>query len=242
MGSLWSMIRGFATAARAGSRSGSRVVARCGSWSVAAACLAACSTTVAGTATWPGATLERVMLTPSDFPTGVRYERLTEDPGQPDGGGGPPSMLSEPKGCANGLTNVIAKSAERGPGSAAKYTVVFDGANVMMTVLSWQLDLDGLAATARRCERFEAFFDSQSDGIPMTTTKLPSNPGELVYQQTMQLSGSQSSIYMAFANVGAKAVFGIVFPTEDPSIPVKATLPQTFLDIVGRQLARIRAS
>ena len=88
-----------------------------------------------------------------------------------------------------------------------------------MTVLSWQLDLEGLAATAGRCERFEAFFDSQSDGIPMTTTRLPADDGSLVYQQTMELAGVQNSIYMAFANVGPKAVFGIVFPTAESDDP-----------------------
>ena len=204
-------------------------------------CLTACSATVAGTATWPGATLERVLLTEQDFPAGVHYDRLTDDSTQPDGAGGPPPMMSQPPGCANALTNVIAKSAERGPGSALSYSVSFDGARVVMTVLSWQLDLEGLAATAGRCERFEAFFDSQSDGIPMTTTRLPADDGSLMYQQTMELAGVQNSIYMAFANVGPKAVFGIVFPTENPTIPVKATLPQTFTDIVGRQIARIRA-
>ena len=204
-------------------------------------CLTACSATVAGTATWPGATLERVLLTEQDFPAGVHYDRLTDDSTQPDGAGGPPPMMSQPPGCANALTNVIAKSAERGPGSALSYSVSFDGARVVMTALSWQLDLEGLAATAGRCERFEAFFDSQSDGIPMTTTRLPADDGSLMYQQTMELAGVQNSIYMAFANVGPKAVFGIVFPTENPTIPVKATLPQTFTDIVGRQIARIRA-
>ena len=203
--------------------------------------LTACTTTVAGTATWPGATLERVLLTERDFPAGVQYDRLTDDPTQPDGAGGPPPMISKPQGCANALTNVIAKSAERGPGSAISYSVGFDGARVVMTVLSWQLDLEGLAATASRCERFEAFFDSQSDGIPITTTRLPADDRSLMYQQTMELAGVQNSIYMAFANVGPKAVFGIVFPTENPTIPVKATLPQTFTDIVGRQIARIRA-
>jgi len=203
--------------------------------------LTACTTTVAGTATWPGATLERVLLTERDFPAGVQYDRLTDDPTQPDGAGGPPPMISKPQGCANALTNVIAKSAERGPGSAISYSVGFDGARVVMTVLSWQLDLEGLAATASRCERFEAFFDPQSHGIPITTTRLPADDGSLVYQQTMELAGTQNSIFMAFANVGPKAVFGIVFPTENPTVPVKATLPQTFTDIVGRQIARIRA-
>jgi hypothetical protein len=203
--------------------------------------LTACTSTVAGTATWPGATLERVLLTERDFPAGVQYDRLTDDPTQPDRAGGPPPMISEPQGCANALTNVIAKSAERGPGSAISYSVSFDGARVVMTVLSWQLDLEGLAATASRCERFEAFFDPQSNGIPITTTRLPADDGSLVYQQTMELAGAQNSIFMAFANVGPKAVFGIVFPTENPTVPVKATLPQTFTDIVDRQIARIRA-
>jgi len=203
--------------------------------------LTACTTTVAGTATWPGATLERVLLTERDFPAGVQYDRLTDDPTQPDGAGGPPPMISKPQGCANALTNVIAKSAERGPGSAISYSVGFDGARVVMTVLSWQLDLEGLAATASRCERFEAFFDPQSHGIPITTTRLPADDGSLVYQQTMELAGTQNSIFMAFANVGPKAVFGIVFPTENPTVPVKATLPQTFTDIVDRQITRIRA-
>jgi hypothetical protein len=203
--------------------------------------LTACTTTVTGTATWPGATLERVLLTERDFPVGVQYDRLTHDSTQPDGAGGPPPMMSKPQGCANALTNVIAKSAERGPGSAISYSVSFDGARVVITVLSWQLDLEGLAATASRCERFEAFFDPQSDGIPITTIRLPAGDGSLVYQQTMELAGSQNSIFMAFANVGPKAVFGIVFPTENPTIPVKATLPQTFTDIVDRQIVRIRA-
>jgi hypothetical protein len=208
-------------------------------WAVVAAVVTACSTTVAGTATWPGATLERVVLTQRDFPAGVAYERITDDPTQPDGAGGPPAMMSKPQGCTNGLTNVIAKSAERGPGSALRYGVGFDGARILMTVLSWHLDLDQLSATASRCEHFEAFFDPDSDGIPITTTKLSAADGVLAYRQTMELGGMQDSIYIAFANVGDKAVFGIVFPTENRLIPVKATLPQTFTDILDRQITRI---
>ena len=49
----------------------------------------ACANTIAGTATWPGAKLERVVLTAADFPPGVQYDRLIEKPGQPDGAGGP---------------------------------------------------------------------------------------------------------------------------------------------------------
>ncbi len=209
---------------------------------VAAICLTACSATIPGTATWPGATLERVLLRQQDFPAGVQFDRITDDPDRPDGAGGPPPMMSKPAGCANGLTDAIARSAERGPGSAAVYSVGFDGARVLMTVLSWHLDLDALSAIATRCERFETFFDSSSPGIPMTTTRLPSADGKLVYQQTMTLTGADDSIFMAFANVGPKAVFGVVFPAANPSIAVKATLPQTFLDVMDRQIARIRAS
>lgn len=203
--------------------------------------LTACGTLVAGTPTWPGATLEKVLLSSQDFPAGVRYERTVETPGAPDGTGGPPTMASRPAGCANGLTDVIARTAERGPGSAAKYTVSFDGAQVAMTVLSWRLDLGQLAATAQRCASFEAFFDGQSAGIPISTTTLPAARDSLNYQQTMQLRSGSSSVYMSFANVGPKAVFGVAFPVDDPSIGVKATLPETFLDIVDRQVGRIRS-
>ena len=64
----------------------------------------------------------------------------------------------------------------------------------------------------------------------------------LAYQQTMQLQGVPSSVYMAFQNVGALSTFGIAFPTADPAIEAKASLPQTFLDVVAKQAAKIRAS
>ncbi len=64
-----------------------------------------------------------------------------------------------------------------------------------------------------------------------------SDKGALAYQQTMQLNGSPSSVYMAFMNVGKLALFGIAFPTPDPRIEAKASLPQTFLDVV-RQAGR----
>ena len=60
-------------------------------------------------------------------------------------------MLSRPQGCSNALTNVIAQSAERGPGSAAKYAASYDGARIAMTLLSWNLDLDKIEAAAGRC-------------------------------------------------------------------------------------------
>ena len=126
--------------------------------------------------------------------------------------------------------------------SAAKYSVAFDGARIVMTVLSSRLDLGSLAAAAARCEHFETFFDTRSPGIPITTTTLPSGPDALAYEQTMQLGGSTNSFYMSFANAGGMGVFGAAFPTKNPTISVKGTLPQTFLDTAQRQAARIAAS
>jgi hypothetical protein len=152
-------------------------------------------------------------------------------------------MLSRPEGCANALTNVIKESAERGPGSAAKYAVSYDGARIVMTLLSWNLDLDKLQAAAERCAQFEALFDPNSEGIPMTTTALPGlGEGALAYQQTMTLKSSQSSVYMAFQNVDSRAVFGVAFPTSNPTIAAKASLPQTFMDVFGKQVGKLRAS
>lgn len=202
-----------------------------------------CAAPVAGTPTWPGAFLQRALLGSGDFPPGVQYDRINEEPGMPDGSDGPGSMLSRPKGCANSLTNVIRQGAERGPGSAAKYAVSYDGVRVGMTVLSWNLDLDKLRAEADRCAEFEAFFDASSDGIPMSTIALPGlDDGAVGYQQTMNLRGSRSSVYMAFQNVGDRAVFGAAFPAGDPTIDVKASLPQTFLEIFTKQAAKLQAS
>lgn len=206
-----------------------------------AAALTACGSTVAGTPTWPGAKLDKAVLAASDFPAGVLYDRITDEPGQSDGAGGPPAMLSKPAGCTDGLTKVISGSAERGPGSAAKYGVIYDGARVVMTLLSWHLDLDKLAETAERCAKFEAFFDPKSAGIPMTTTKLPSDNGTLIYEQTMTLGDQQRSVYMVFDNIGSMAFFGMASAFENPEIDAKASLPQTFLDIVGKQAERMNS-
>jgi hypothetical protein len=112
-----------------------------------------------------------------------------------------------------------------------------------MTVLSWRLDLAKLAATAERCARFQAFFDPSTPGIPMVTEPLRSSrAGALVYQQTMRLNNEDSSVYFMFENVGRMAVFGIAFPTPNPTITVKGTLPQTFLDIAARQADRVSAA
>lgn len=209
---------------------------------VTAALLSGCATTVDGTATWPGAVLEQALLTEADFPSGVLYGRIREQPGQPDGADGPGSMLSRPAGCANALTTVIKQSAERGPGSAAKYAASYDGARIVMTLLSWNLDLDALKAAADRCATFEAFFDPNSVGIPMTTTALPGLAADaLAYQQTMTLGNAASSVYMAFQNVGRRAVFGIAFPAGNPAIDAKASLPQTFLDDFKIQVHKLQA-
>jgi hypothetical protein len=207
-----------------------------------AVALAGCGQAITGTATWPGAKLQKAILTEADFPPGVQYDRIVSDPGQPDGSGALPAMISTPEGCSDGLTKVIADSAERGAGSAAEYVVGYDGARIVMTVLTWPLDLGELAATAERCAKFEAFFDRAGPGIPITTTKLVTpRAGALVYQQTMRLSDVEDSVYFSFENVGSMAVFGIVFPTPNPSIRVKAVLPQTFLQIAAKQAERAQS-
>ena len=205
--------------------------------------LAGCGTVITGTPTWPGARLERAVLTAADFPDGVRFERVTRNPGERDNATGPPPMLSRPEGCTDALTRDIADTAERGPGSAAEYLVAYDGARMVITVLTWSLDLEKLAATASRCAEYETFFDRSDPGIPVTTTGLPtSRTGALVYQQTMRLRGEETSVYFSFENAGSMAVFGIAFPTSDPSIAVKGSLPQTFLDLAGKQAERAQAA
>lgn len=212
---------------------------------VAAALVAGCAAPISGTPTWPGAKLEKVLLRERDFPPGAGYGRIVDQAGQSDNAGGAPPMMSSPQGCSNGLTDVIAAHAERGPGSAAKYSVIYNGAQIVMTVLTSQLSIDELAAEANRCQRFNTYFDRNSPPIPITTTKLASSrPGQLVYQQTMQLQGVNNSVFMSFENIGRMAVFGIAFPTMQLSDgnppPPKASLPQTFTEIADRQAQRMQ--
>ncbi len=215
------------------------MIRRAASAALLTAVVAGCGHAVPGAATWPGARLERAVLTEADFPPGVDYEKIVKDPGQGDGEGGPPPMLSMPKGCADAMTRDIAGMAERGPGSASEYVVGYDGARLVITVLTWNLDLQRLAATAQRCAAYETYFDPSAPGIPMTTTQVPTERADaLAYEQTMHLGGADSSVYFSFENVGSMAVFGIAFPTPDPSIPVKGTLPQTFLEVVAKQADR----
>ncbi|MBV8927865.1 MAG: hypothetical protein JO152_01900, partial [Mycobacteriaceae bacterium] len=74
---------------------------------IAASLMSGCANEIAGTPTWPGARLEKAVLSPADLPPDVQYSRVIEDPGQPDGARGPAPMLSVPEGCSNGLTDVI---------------------------------------------------------------------------------------------------------------------------------------
>lgn len=209
---------------------------------LAALFLSGCTSVIAGTPTWPGATMEKVLLTPADFPSGVQFDRVTDDGAGPAEPGGPSPMLSTPAGCSDGLTRVIAGSAERGPGSAAQIIAAYDGARMVLTVMTSPLPLDELAATAERCAKFSTYFDPADKGIPMTTTKLSTpRPSALAYQQTMRLGASEQSIFFAFENVGSWAVFGIAFPTPNPSITAKGALPQTFLDVFGTQAERLAA-
>lgn len=202
-----------------------------------------CAQPIAGTATWPGARLENVLLTPSDFPEGVQFERIAREHGQADGAGAPPAMLSRPEGCSEGLTRAISDSAERGPGSAAEYLVAYDGARMVITVLTFRLDLEKLAAVADRCAKYETFFDRSTPGIPITTTRVQTpRTDALVYEQTMQLSDSRDSVFFSFENIGDTAVYGVAFPTPNPSIPVKGSLPQTFLDVTAKQAERAQSA
>jgi hypothetical protein len=110
-----------------------------------------------------------------------------------------------------------------------------------MTVLTWNLDLAELDATANRCARYQTFFDPSSEGIPMTTTQLPTaRPDALMYKQTMDLHGAKSSVFFSFENVHGMAAFGIAFPAPDPAIRVKGSLPQTFRTIIGKQADRLQ--
>jgi hypothetical protein len=210
-----------------------------------AAVVTGCATTVTGTATWPGATLDKVLLKQADFPPGVEYGRIVEEPGEGDNSGGPPGMLSVPQNCSNGLTDVIRANAERGPGAAAKYSLLYGGARIVMTVLTSPLNITELENEANRCQHFNAYFDRDSAPIPITTTRLPSSrPGQLVYQQTMRLQGVDHSVFMSFESIGRMSVFGIAFPAMqsvpgEPPAP-KASLPQTFTEIADKQAQRIQ--
>ena len=147
----------------------------------------------------------------------MQYDRIVSPPGQPDGAGGPPAMLSDPEGCSDGLTRAIADSAERGPGSAAEYVVGYDGARIVMTVLTWPLDLARLAAAAERCAHFQTFFDPSLPGIPMTTTRLQTPRADaLVYEQTMRLGNETEQCVLLFRERRADGGVRHCFPDTEP--------------------------
>ena len=110
-------------------------------------------------------------------------------------------------------------------------------------MLTWPLDLGRLAAVAERCAEFETFFDPSiarhSDDHPECRHRAPTR---WYTSRRCGWATSESSVYFAFENIGRMAVFGIAFPTPNPSIPVKASLPQTFLDIVAKQADRAQSA
>jgi hypothetical protein len=69
----------------------------------------------------------------------------------------------------------------------------------------------------------------------------PSRADALVYEQTMRLRGQTDSVYFSFENIGNTAVFGVAFPTPNSSIPVKGSLPQTFLETTAKQAERAQS-
>jgi len=110
-------------------------------------------------------------------------------------------------------------------------------------IVLWLTSDGSPAAIADRCAHFQTFFDPSAPGIPMTTTRLQTpRPDALVYQQTMRLNNVDNTVYFTFENIGRMAVFGIAFPTPNPSIAVKAVLPQTFLDIAAKQVDRAQTT
>src|SRR5258708_7343221 len=80
--------------------------------------LTGCAHAISGTATWPGARLEKVVLTADDFPAGAHFDRIILPARQPGAAGGPPAMLSHPERRSDRPSRPIAETAGRGPGRA----------------------------------------------------------------------------------------------------------------------------
>lgn len=203
--------------------------------------LAGCATSITGTAVWPGAAVERVILTAADFPPGVQYERRGDDDGSTPEQADRYTMRSVPAGCANGMTQVITDAAKSGLGRESEYRVRYDGAHISIGVLTRPLDLDQVGTIADRCAEYRAYFgEDDSKGIAITTSRIDSPRADaLAYRQTV---GSGSSVYMYFENIGTMSVFGMVLPMGDDTIGVKATLPQTFLDVATKQADRVASA
>lgn len=201
--------------------------------------------TVAGTATWPGARIAQSLLTADELPEGTKYDRVVADLGpmtvnsqsqQVVVGG----MPSNPQGCADGLSPRLANAGKAGPENTARYIARFNGANIIVSLLRDTIDLTNVKDVATRCAKYEVFFDTNSPGTPMTTEPVQGGPvGVLTYKQTMIMPKGTTSRYMAFANVRGVAMVATSFDLRDPSVKATATMPQTFLDIVGKQVDKI---
>ncbi len=205
--------------------------------------LVGCTQTVTGTATWPGARIAQSLLTADELPPGTKYDRVVADLGpvtvnnqQVVVGG----MPSNPQGCADGLSPRLANAGKAGPENTARYIARFNGANIIVSLLRDTIDLTNVKDVATRCAKYEVFFDKSSPGTPMTTEPVQDGPvGVLTYKQTMIMPRGTTSRYMAFANVHGVAMVATSFDLRDPSVKAVATMPQTFLDIVAKQVDKI---
>ncbi len=204
--------------------------------------LAGCTQTVTGTATWPGARIAQSLLTADELPQGTKYDRVVADLGpvtvnnqQVVG-----AMPSNPQGCADGLSPRLANAGRAGPENTARYIARFNGANIIVSLLRDTIDLANVKEVATRCATYEVFFDKSSPGTRMITEPVQGGPvGVLTFKQTMIMPKGSTSRYMAFANVQGVAMVATSFDLRDPSVKATATMPQTFLDIVAKQVDKI---
>ncbi|MGH3723061.1 MAG: hypothetical protein ACRDUS_02900 [Mycobacterium sp.] len=198
---------------------------------------------MAGTATWPGERIAKSLLVADELPAGAKYDRVIADPGpvtvnhqQVVGG-----MLSNPPGCADGMSPRLANAGRPGPENTARYIARFNGANIIVSLLRDTIDLANVKDVATRCAKYEVFFDKNSPGTPMTTEPVQGGPaGVLTYKQTMIMPKGTTSRYMTFANVKGVALVATSFDLRDPTVKATATMPETFLEIVDAQVAKIQ--
>ena len=145
-------------------------VACCSWWAgcatvAAALLLAACGQTVAGTPTRPGATLEKVTSPAPTSRPACSSTASHDKPDSPDGAGGP-GRCCPCRGLRQRADRRDRQIRPARPRQRHQARGSYDGVRIVMTVLSWLLDLQQLEATANRCAKFEAFFDPNSEGIP----------------------------------------------------------------------------
>ena len=155
------------------------------------------------------------------LPAGRAVRPHRREPGQADGAGAPPAMLSKPEGCSDGLTRVIADSAERGPGSAAEY----------LRRLRRRADGDDgadVAAGPRQVGRHRRSVRQVRDFLRSVGPRHSDDHHEAA-DPARRRAGvradhaverhAESSVYFSFENVGETAVFGIAFPTAESVDP-----------------------